>query len=55
MNLTRPSSGIYWREYAVELPEHYTINILDQNVSKVEFNETQVLVFNKDNYEVKTI
>ena len=42
-------------EYDIQLPEHYTINILDQNVSKVELNETQVLRLNKDNYEVKTI
>lgn len=42
-------------EYDVQLPEQYTINILDQNVSKIELNESQVLVFNKDNYEVKTI
>lgn len=42
-------------DHGIQLPEQYKVNILDQNVSKIELNETQVLKFNKDNYEVKTI
>ena len=42
-----------WRlEHGFELPEKYTICILDQNVNRFEFNETQVLRLNKDGYEV---
>ena len=41
-------------DHGIQLPEQYKVNILDQNVSKIELNETQVLKFNKDNYEVKT-
>jgi hypothetical protein len=36
----------------IELPEQYTVSILDHNVSRVEFNETQVLRLNKDGYEI---
>ena len=36
----------------VELPEQYTVCILDHNVNRVEFNETQLLRLNKDDYEV---
>lgn len=39
-------------EFDVELPEHYTVGILDHNVSRVEFDETQLLRLNKDDYEV---
>lgn len=42
-------------EYDVELPEQYTVYILDHNVNRIELNETQLLKLNKDNYEVKTI
>lgn len=36
----------------VELPEQYTVCILDHNVNRFEFNETQLLRLNKDDYEV---
>jgi hypothetical protein len=39
-------------EFDVELPEQYTVSILDHNVSRIEFNETQLLRLNKDDYEV---
>lgn len=39
-------------EYAVELPEQYTVYILDHNVNRFELNETQLLKLNKDSYEV---
>ena len=39
-------------EYDVELPEQYTVCILDHNVNRFEFNETQLLRLNKDLYEV---
>lgn len=38
--------------FDVELPEEYTVCILDHNVNRVEFNETQLLRLNKDDYEV---
>lgn len=40
------------REFNAELPEQYTVCILDHNVNRIEFNETQVLRLNKDDYEV---
>lgn len=40
------------KELGIELPEKYSIRILDQNVNRFEFNETQVLRLNKNNYEV---
>jgi hypothetical protein len=39
-------------EFDVELPEQYTVSILDHNVSRIEFDETQALLLNKDNYEI---
>lgn len=42
------------REFNAELPEQYTVCILDHNVNRFEFNETQVLRLNKDDYEVIT-
>lgn len=36
----------------IELPEQYAVSILDHNVSRVEFNETQLLRLNKDDYEI---
>jgi hypothetical protein len=36
----------------VELPEQYTVCILDHNVNRIVFNETQLLRLNKDDYEV---
>lgn len=41
-------------EFDVELPEQYTVSILDQNVNRIEINETQVLKFNKNDYEIVT-
>ena len=43
------------KEFDVELPEHYTVSILDHNVSRVEFDETQLLRLNKDDYEVLVV
>jgi len=39
-------------EFDVELPEQYTVSILDHNVNRIEFDETQLLRLNKDDYEV---
>jgi len=39
-------------EFDIELPEQYTVSILDHNVSRIEFNEMQLLRLNKDDYEV---
>jgi hypothetical protein len=36
----------------IDVPEKYTICILDHNVKKVEFDETNILKFNKDSYEI---
>jgi hypothetical protein len=38
--------------FDVELPKQYTVCILDHNVNRFEFNETQLLRLNKDDYEV---
>ena len=38
--------------YKIDVPEQYTISILDHNVNKVEFDNTSVLKFNKDDYEI---
>jgi len=43
------------KEFDIELPEQYTVCILDQNVSRVEFNERQILRLNKDDYEIITV
>jgi hypothetical protein len=40
------------KELGIELPEKYSIRILDQNVNRFEFNETQVLRLNRHDYEV---
>ena len=40
------------KEFDVELPDQYTVSILDHNVSRIEFDETQLLKLNKDDYEV---
>ena len=40
------------KDLDVELPEQYTVSILDHNVSRIEFNEMQLLRLNKDDYEV---
>lgn len=40
------------KDLDVELPEQYTVSILDQNVNRIEINETQFLRLNKDDYEV---
>ena len=39
-------------EHGIQLPEQYRVNILDHNVNRVEFDETQIIKFNKDNYEI---
>jgi len=36
----------------IELPEQYTVCILDHNVNRIEFDETKVLRLNKNDYEV---
>lgn len=38
----------------IELPEQYTVCILDHNVNRIEFDETKVLRLNKADYEVIT-
>jgi hypothetical protein len=43
---------LFAKEFDVELPEQFKVCILDHNVSRFEFNETQVLRLNKDDYEV---
>jgi hypothetical protein len=39
-------------DFDVELPEQYKVCVLDHNVSSVEFDETQAVRLNKDNYEI---
>ncbi len=41
-------------ELKIVLPEQYTVRILDNTVTMFEFNETQVLKLNKDDYQVFT-
>ncbi len=36
----------------IDVPKKYTICILDHNVKKVEFDNTCILKFNKDSYEI---
>jgi len=43
------------KDFYDEVPEEYTVCILDHNVTRFEFNETQVLRLNKDSYEIITV